>query len=922
MEKSSVIELGYESRVAPHLAGLGRPGLQVCIGLAFGAVILVCSLLTALALAEAARRQILQFATTNVEHLGKQMARELSAGMDTFAREVATQATRDSFRNHATPESSLRSALDRFKILHPEFAFIAIIHPVSGDVIASADGIFEDGHLRGRPVFEEGKKGLFLGDVHDAVLLAKLLPPLTNGEPLRFLDVSLPVTDNDGKVISVLAAHVSWDWAHKLRDSVLKPLQNQSGIEILIADTSDKVVLSPGDASLNGTNVTKLLPVRLETAGIARWSDENEYITSFSPTAPSGYFPGFGWKVIARQSTSDALAAYDQMRLWFIVAALVLGIVASAVAWWMTGRILAPFRRLSAAVSRLSADPQAIPEKLDTSIEEIARIQSLLGRLAVEGRAYSDDLVVRDSQFIAFADSLPHLVWQADADGAIEYVNRQWTQVLGPAYQLALGSLKSLLHPDDIAEFENAWRRSRATGADLMTAVRLAAPGSENYRWYKVRGRSVQTKSRPISRWVGTFSDIDDTMRDHERTAEALRDERQAREEAERMTRMKDEFLATLSHELRTPLNAISGWSEVLAHRDDLSPIVSKAADVIRRNVSTQASLIDDLLDMSAVVAGKITLEPISVDAAALITELVQTLQQSAQKKQVTLAIAGISRPAIVQADAQRLNQVLTNLVSNAIKFTDAGGQVIISSHTIDGRLAVEIRDTGCGIAPEFLPHVFDRFRQQDASPTRKRGGMGLGLAIAKSLAELQGGTLGAASEGIRRGSTFTLTLPLITPNAEAALLKTQAQTPSPRPLAGLHILVADDERDARDAAAALLAGLGAEVITAASAAQVLAALTEMRFDALVCDIAMPGMDGHALIAQIRAGSDPSIASLPAVALSAYAMRQDRIAAIKAGFQAHIAKPVSMQRLLAALREALPQLSVRVALKDSEAETS
>lgn len=877
------------------------------MGIAIGGLILGCSLVIALALAQVARQQLLHLAEAHVEQLGLQMARELSTGLDHLAREIATQSTRDVFRNPATPAEDLRAALEKIQKARPPFTHLSIIDAQTARMVAATGGVFQGGLVRGRPVYEEGRHGLFVGDVHDAVLLAKLLPAPRNGEPLRFLDIATPVQSQNGETVAVLAAHLSWEWADEVRETILKSQKGK--VRILILNREGRVILSHGPEIPLGTDVADLLPQGFPVnAGVTRWADGVDYVTTVSATRPNGYFPDFGWRIVAQQPLDDALSPLNSLRNWFLLASLLLGLSGAVLAWGLTARILRSLQRLSDATQHWATGQHQPEIPSASSFSDVARMQAAFGHLAKEGRDRLQDANIQENQFLAFADLIPQMVWQAETSGRIEYVSRQWEASLEKAEGLSLDGMESLAHPDDARAFAERWRHSAETGKDLILDARLMTQQSQ-FRWFRIWGRAVRGPGGTVSRWVGTVTDIDDAMREQERVGLALQDERQAREEAERVTRMKDEFLATLSHELRTPLNAISGWSEVLSHRADANPIVSKAAEVILRNVGIQASLINDLLDMSAVVAGKVMLDLQMIDTAEAVTEIVQSLQTTAQKKGVELRVAELVRPAVVRADRQRFEQILTNLLSNAIKFTDSGGSIVASSWTDQDQVRIEIKDTGCGIAPEFLPFVFDRFRQEDGSSTRRRGGMGLGLAIAKSLAELQGGALSAESGGVGCGSAFILSFPVSEIVCPAPADFPQNAMP---PLEGFSFLVADDERDARDAAAALLASLGAHVATAASAAQALAALMEDRFDCLICDIAMPGMDGHELIGEIRASGDPVIAQLPAVALSAYAMRQDRIAAIEAGFQSHVAKPVSMQRLLQALQDAMPQLGKQV----------
>jgi PAS domain S-box-containing protein len=409
--------------------------------------------------------------------------------------------------------------------------------------------------------------------------------------------------------------------------------------------------------------------------------------------------------------------------------------------------------------------------------------------------------------------------------------------------------------------------------------------------------------------------DITDARRSLLEREQLLESERAARNEAERANRIKDEFLATLSHELRTPLNAIVGWSQILRAGTASPEDLAEGLDTIERNARAQAQIIEDLLDMSRIISGKLRLTVQPLHLPDVIKAAIDTIRPAADAK--SLRVTSVLDPAAgpVSGDPNRLQQVLWNLLSNAVKFTPKGGRVQVVLQRINSHVEITVSDSGAGINPEFLPHVFDRFRQADASITRTHGGLGLGLAIVKNLVELHGGTITATSPGLAKGAAFTVSLPL-TP------VKTGAAAPEePRPLRaipptdlcdedhnleGVHILVVDDELDARNVVKRLLEDCKATVATAASAAQALELLQSQTFHLLVSDIGMPGEDGYALIRKIRALAHP-IAAIPAVALTAYARAEDRARAMLAGFHLHLAKPVEPTELLTLLTTLAPK---------------
>ncbi|MFT3764825.1 MAG: ATP-binding protein [Minicystis sp.] len=385
-----------------------------------------------------------------------------------------------------------------------------------------------------------------------------------------------------------------------------------------------------------------------------------------------------------------------------------------------------------------------------------------------------------------------------------------------------------------------------------------------------------------------------------EREREALLEsERAARAEAERASRMKDEFVATVSHELRTPLNAILGFSQLLRRPSMRAPEkLDHGLDVVERNARLLAQLISDLLDVSRIVSGKVRLEPAPMALSSAVETALDGLRAAAEAKGLTLAASLPREDAPVLGDAGRLVQVVSNLVSNAVKFTPRGGHVRVSLTRAAGCAELEVADDGQGIPSEFLPHIFDRFRQADASTARRHGGLGLGLSIVKHLVELHGGAVRAESDGLGRGARFTVALPLLDDGADLPDSRDVRAAVSDRAiLAGVRVLVVEDEPDAREMALRVLEESGAAVRTAASAAEALAAIDAARPDVLVSDIGLPEMDGYELIRRVRAGAPAR--DVPAIALTAFARPEDRTRALGAGFQSHVTKPLEPSALVA-----------------------
>jgi hypothetical protein len=390
---------------------------------------------------------------------------------------------------------------------------------------------------------------------------------------------------------------------------------------------------------------------------------------------------------------------------------------------------------------------------------------------------------------------------------------------------------------------------------------------------------------------------------ENEGRAQALADDlRRARDKAEEATRMKDEFLATVSHELRTPLNAILGWARMLSRGSLTAEKTAHAIDTIARNAVAQNQIIDDLLDVSRIITGQLRLDVDFVDVNQVVTSAIDVVRPAAEAKGVEVQWLLNPDAGVIKGDAGRLQQVLWNLLTNAVKFTPKGGRVHVTLRRQDSLVEIEIADTGKGIAPAFLPRVFDRFAQEEAGNNRRTGGLGLGLAIVKHLVELHGGVVEVHSDGEQKGSTFIVKLPLAPVRASRPDpipgLPVVENIKVPSELEGLHVLVVDDEADARELVQAALEGAGAIVTLASSSAQALEAIRMRKPDVIVSDIGMPDEDGYVFIRKLRELSREVGGRIPAVALTAYARAEDRRKALVAGFQNHAAKPVEPQELM------------------------
>jgi signal transduction histidine kinase len=388
----------------------------------------------------------------------------------------------------------------------------------------------------------------------------------------------------------------------------------------------------------------------------------------------------------------------------------------------------------------------------------------------------------------------------------------------------------------------------------------------------------------------------------NEERSKLLEGEKSARREAEAANRSKDQFLAVVSHELRTPLTAMLGWARLLRSGNLDAPTRERALDSIERNTKSQAQLIEDLLDVSRIISGKLRLDIRSVDLVSVIEAALDAVRPAADAKGIRLQPLLDPKLEPIVGDAERLQQVVWNLLSNAIKFTPRGGRVQVRLALAGSQVEVTVSDTGAGIEPSFLPHIFERFRQADTTSTRTHGGLGLGLSIVSHLVELHGGTVSADSAGEGNGATFTVKLPLGAASASSDGIQPHASNGTSfegrGQLAGLKVLVVDDDPDTLAMLGMVLRQCGADVRAVLSAAEALAALRESQPDVLISDIGMPGEDGYALIRSVRALEGP-LREIPALALTAYARVEDRLKVLSAGFQMHVPKPIEPEELVA-----------------------
>ncbi len=553
-------------------------------------------------------------------------------------------------------------------------------------------------------------------------------------------------------------------------------------------------------------------------------------------------------------------------------------------------------------------EPEILTSKVSVFVDLFKKTEEVK-RQALQLETMNAELRASEYRLQNFLDNANDLIQIISAEGEFLYVNRAWQEILGySTASLARLRYLDVIHPDNRIQCDAIIEQSQTKKGNFhLETVFITSKGMEVYVEGSINCRFEEGKPTAIQ---CIFHDITERKQAEQARAQML-EEQIARKQAEAANRMKDEFLATLSHELRTPLNSIMGWSQLLRSKKFDEVTTARALETIERNAKLQTQLIEDILDISRITTGKLQLNICSVDPVSIVEASLEGVKLAASAKNIQLNLSVMkqtSKP--ITADATRLQQVIWNLLSNAIKFTPVNGKVNVFIEEVDDFVEIKVSDTGIGISKDFLPYIFDRFRQADSTTTRAYGGLGLGLAIVRQLVEVHSGSVYVDSEGEGKGSTFTVRLPL-----QASSLEPQDSEVSPTvadsgntipndvytKLQGLRVLVVDDEKDVREFLITFLEQCKAEVVAVDSVAAALAEIQQSNFDILVSDIGMPYDDGYHLIDQVRHLELSHKRHIPAIALTAYARDEDRSKALDAGFQMHLRKPLDPSELAVAI---------------------
>jgi PAS domain S-box-containing protein len=577
---------------------------------------------------------------------------------------------------------------------------------------------------------------------------------------------------------------------------------------------------------------------------------------------------------------------------------------------WVSRAIgaLSQFRGRAEAVGELQ-DGESLRQSQERDITEKSGAADELGSMAeITERVKAEEALHRSQQeFKALIENTPDLVMRLDREYRYVYVNPEVERLTGMSAEAFTGKTSAEVgQPEELYRLWNeTLRKVFETGQKQEIEYRsLTADGLRTYQSRAVPEFDKEGSPRYA---LVVIRDITELRQAEEKRAQLIR-EQAARAQAEESNRMKDEFLAIISHELRTPLTAILGWVRLLRNQKFDEKKIARGLETIERNAQLQAQLVNNILDISDIIKGKMLPNARPTDLAEAINAAMETVRLAADAKSISLISALDCSVGPVLGDGERLQQVVWNLLSNAIKFTPSGGRVEVSLSRAGSCAQIQVSDTGCGISLEFLPYVFELFCQADSSSTRSYGGLGLGLAIVRRLVEFHGGSVCASSPGIGQGATFTVSLPLLQESRKALALRNSGAAEISVPLTGLRVLVVDDEPDIREVLMVVLEQYGAEVTAVGSAGEAIEVLARKVPDVLVSDIGME--DGYTLIRKVRDLEMELGGQIPALALTAYAREEEHRRVIAAGFHMHMPKPVESAKLAEAIAS-LAQLKVK-----------
>ena len=893
------------------------------LALGFGLLALVIGLPSTFVVTQVYQDELIKDRGLALRDLAQAAAAVVGADLQERQREITLLAQMPLYRDAPLDSPAIHDSLTRVQRAYTRYSWIGLadaqgqVRNATGDLLLGAD-------VSRRPWFQQGLTGPAIGDLHEALLLSKLLPPPPDGQTIRFIDFASPVHDAQGQVRGVLAAHAHWDWAGEVM-RLLSPLQaTQTGLELFIVNREGRI-LYPEAA---GT------PAQIPTALAADppflsldWADAGPYLSALAPVPEVLPDRPLGWSIATRQPRAQVLAEVTGLRTAMMLLASLAVLFFAALAWWSAARFSRPLERLVGLAQRIeredevalppvakasTAEFQALDEALHamatTLIQRRAELQRINRGLEAEIASRTADLRRSEARARAFMQTAFDGVVVIDDQSRILEFNPAAEALFGyRAAEIVGQPIETLMPPADASQHGAHVAASQQHGARRMGANR------------QVWARHKSGRDFPVEVSIGTLADGDQRLyvgliRDITARQQHERDLDAARYAAEAANTAKSEFLAHMSHEIRTPMNAVLGLAQLL-YRAPLTPDQHEMVRRIQEAGQSLLGILNDILDFSKIEAGQLRLESRPFCLAILQAKLDSLMGPVARGKGLALTIRGPAKDlGPLRGDALRLEQVLINLIGNAIKFTPAG-EVAVTITRLDHapdpdgdpdapRLRFAVRDSGIGIAPEALARLFTPFTQADDTTTRRFGGTGLGLSICKRLVELMGGAIGADSQP-GQGSTFWFELPFSRARPEEVedLPAPADAVPAGPRLPGLRLLAVDDSPLNRDLVERALTREGAQVSLAADGQQALQWLhtRSAEVDAVLMDVQMPVMDGLTAMRHIR--QDLGLKELPLLALSAGVLAEQQAAARAAGADAVLAKPLDLDHLVTTLRD-------------------
>ncbi|GJD48026.1 Sensor histidine kinase RcsC [Methylobacterium crusticola] len=817
-----------------------------------------------------------------------------------------------------------RSWISALHAAHPAYAWAGFADR-SGQVTASTGRLLEGSNVAARPWFRQGLAGPHAGDVHEALLLETVLPPLPDGERRLFVDVSAPVQDPSGAVVGVVGGHLSWSWAEQVAARALAAAADR-GLSAVLLDRDGTVLLGPAD--LRGRPLPDALASAAGAAprqGLETWPDGVTYLVGASASVGVGGYKGLGWTVLVRQPAEAAFAPARALSLRITAGGAAFAALFALAGWWTAGIIVEPLLSLAQAAGEAgrggSGEVRLPPPRGSAEVRTLtASLAGLLARLAERDRALAGanrmleaEVAARTRELAesrAFLENVlctsPDCITVLDLEGHVVYVNDRGAALLEQECRDAVAgrALADLFPEEGRPPLEEALRRGRAGEpgeALLRCPTRAGVP-----RWWSVAVTPMRDAEGVVIRLLVLSRDVTriEEHTDALRLARDLAELAQAR--AESASRAKTDFVAMMSHEIRTPLNAIKGFTDLLAAEPDLGPVQRRYAANAATASAALRTIVDDVLDFTKIEAGQCALDLRPFDLGRVVEDAVAMVSHDARSKNLPIEVD--IDPDLVpwrRGDEARLRQVLVNLLGNAVKFTEAGCVRVTLRPEGQGThgLRVAVTDSGIGIPADRLGRLFRVFSQADSSTGRHYGGTGLGLAISKRLVELMDGRIGVESrEG--SGSTFWFKVRL-PPEAPAAT--------APPPLhrnalsRAARLLLVDDLAINLELAKVVLERAGFVVDVALTAAAAVAAVPEGRYDLLLIDVVMPDMDGMALTRAIRGLNHPA-RHVPIIAMSANVLPEQVAVYRAAGMNDHVGKPFAWEELYATIERWLPEV--------------